>query len=66
MKVPEKVTVRLGDLRPLLEQHCNKTGKTPSKVIQEALAKTLKTKPPEMISGGSGHKIRRKSASKIS
>lgn len=66
MKVPEKVTVRLGDLRPLLEQHCKKTGKTPSKVMQEALAKLLKTQPPQMISGANGHKIRKDASSQTS
>ncbi len=66
MKVPEKVTVRLGDLRPLLEQHCKDTGKTPSKVMQEALAKLLKTQPPEMVRGHHGHKIRRDASSQTS
>lgn len=65
MKIPEKVTVRLGELRPMLEQHCKETGKTPSKVMQEALAKMLKTKPPVMVRGHHGHKIRRKSSSQI-
>ena len=62
MKVPEKITVRLGDLRLLLEQHCIQTGKAPSTVLRESLAKSLKTKPPVMLVGAAGHKVRRETS----
>jgi hypothetical protein len=43
-----KITVDLGPLHELLQEHCQSTGKRPSDVVRQAVARLLKVKPPAM------------------
>ena len=46
--IPEKLTVRLGDLRQPLEAWCDKHASTPSEAVRLAVAKLLGVEPPAM------------------
>lgn len=46
--IPEKLTVRLGDLRQPLESWCDKHGETPSEAVRLAVANLLCVEPPSM------------------
>jgi hypothetical protein len=46
--IPEKFTVRLGDLRQPLEAWCDKHDETPSEAVRLAVAKLLGVEPPAM------------------
>ena len=49
--VPEKFTVRLGDLRRPLEAWCDRHGVSPSTATRSALAAMLGVEAPEMVVG---------------
>ena len=51
MSIPEKLTVRLGDLRQPLEQWCNEHQQKPSEALRIAVATMLGVDPPEMPEG---------------
>jgi hypothetical protein len=48
MMIPEKMTLRLGDLRQPLEDWCNKHNVSPSEAMRTALASMLGVEPPAM------------------
>lgn len=43
-----RITIDLGPLLPRLQAHCEATGKRPSDVVRQAVAKLLRVKQPEM------------------
>lgn len=49
--IPEKLTVRLGDLRQLLEVWCDEHQKKPSEAVRLAVAAMLGVDAPEMTVG---------------
>jgi hypothetical protein len=51
MPIPEKLTVRLGDLRQPLEAWCTEHGQSPSNAARQAIATLLGVEPPEIIHG---------------
>jgi hypothetical protein len=51
MSIPEKLTVRLGDLRQPLEAWCDEHQQKPSEALRIAVATMLGVDPPEMLLG---------------
>jgi hypothetical protein len=51
MPIPEKLTVRLGDLRQPLEAWCTEHQQKPSEALRAAVATMLGVEPPEMVHG---------------
>lgn len=50
-QIPEKLTVRLGDMRTRIGKWCKSNNKTPSEAVRIALAEMLERKPPVMKVG---------------
>lgn len=51
MAIPEKLTVRLGDLRQPLAAWCDEHQQKPSEALRIAVATMLGVDPPEMPAG---------------
>lgn len=51
MPIPEKLTLRLGDLRQPLEAWCDNNDQTPSEATRIAIAAMLGVDAPEMPPG---------------
>jgi hypothetical protein len=51
MTIPEKLTVRLGDLRQPLEAWCDEHQQNPSEAVRLAVAAMLGVDAPEMTVG---------------
>lgn len=54
--IPDRLTIRLGSLRPAIEESCDKHGLTPSELIREAVAAYLGVDVPELEAGNPNFK----------
>jgi hypothetical protein len=62
VKVPERITIRLGSLRAPLERYCGKHKLAPTEAGRRALAELLGKKVPEMPEGNPDFKKQKKKA----
>lgn len=59
MDIPEKLTIRVGDLRGPLAKFCSKNGVTPSEAIRQAIADLVgRKRPPTLRKGNPNFKAK--------
>ena len=64
LKIPEKITFRLGPLAESVSRQLKKTGESPSSYLRRLVADDLGEAAPEMLSGNPDFRGAAKSASK--